>query len=61
MTHISLAIFLMVFGLNILFGLPIPMWVTGVLAIFAGTMVVMRPFGLPRYRGQASHPAARDG
>jgi hypothetical protein len=61
MTHLSLAIFLIVFGLNILFGLPIPMWVTGLLAIFAGVMLVMRRFGLPKYRRQSRYPATRDG
>jgi hypothetical protein len=49
MSQISLAVFLIVFGLNILFGLPIPIWVVGLLAVFAGVTIAMRRFGLPRY------------
>lgn len=61
MSQLSLAIFLIVFGLNLLFGLAIPFWVTGLLAVFAGVTIAMRRFGLPRYRKQARYPAARDG
>ncbi len=44
MAHLFLALFLLVFGLNVLFGLFIPMWVTGVLAIIAGALLVMEHF-----------------
>jgi hypothetical protein len=44
MAHIFLALFLLVFGLNLLFGLSIPIWVTGLLALIAGSLLVMEHF-----------------
>ena len=44
MAHLFLAIFLLVFGLNLLFGLSIPIWVTGLLALTAGVMLMMEHF-----------------
>ena len=44
MAHLILAIFLIIFGLNLLFGLSIPMWVTGLLALAAGVMLVLEHF-----------------
>lgn len=44
MAHLFLALFLLVFGLNLLFGLSIPLWVTGLLAVVAGTLLVMEYF-----------------
>ena len=46
MAHIFLAIFLLVFGLNLLFALAIPIWVTGLLAVIAGVLLVMERFGV---------------
>jgi hypothetical protein len=46
MAHLFLALFLIVFGLNLLFGLAIPIWVTGLLALIAGVMLVLERFGL---------------
>ena len=46
MAHIFLALFLIIFGLNLLFGLSIPIWVTGVLALIAGLLLVMDRFGV---------------
>jgi hypothetical protein len=46
MAHIFLALFLIIFGLNLLFGLSIPIWVTGVLALIAGLLLVMERFGV---------------
>jgi len=46
MAHIFLALFLVVFGLNLLFGLSIPIWVTGLLALIAGVLLVLERFGL---------------
>ncbi|MDP1579870.1 MAG: hypothetical protein Q8M02_06300 [Candidatus Didemnitutus sp.] len=46
MAHIILALFLIVFGLNLLFGLSIPHWVTGVLALGAGVMFLAERFGV---------------
>jgi hypothetical protein len=48
MSQLSLAVFLIVFGLNILFGLRIPIWVIGLIAVFAGVAIAMRRFGFPR-------------
>jgi uncharacterized membrane protein HdeD (DUF308 family) len=44
MAHLFLALFLIVFGLNLLFGLSIPIWVTGLLALVAGVLLVMEHF-----------------
>jgi uncharacterized membrane protein HdeD (DUF308 family) len=44
MAKVLLALFLIVFGLNLLFGLSIPIWVTGLLALVAGVMLVMEHF-----------------
>lgn len=44
MAHLFLALFLLIFGLNILIGLSIPMWVVGSLALIAGVLLVMEHF-----------------
>ena len=44
MAHLILALFLIVFGLNLLFGLSIPIWVSGLLALIAGVLLVMEHF-----------------
>jgi hypothetical protein len=44
MAHLFLALFLIVFGLNLLFGLSIPIWVTGLLALIAGVLLAMDHF-----------------
>ncbi|MBK8856653.1 MAG: hypothetical protein IPN11_02910 [Opitutaceae bacterium] len=44
MAHLFVALFLIVFGLNILIGLALPMWLIGLLAIIAGVMLVMEHF-----------------
>jgi hypothetical protein len=41
MAHHFLAVFLIVFGFNIMFGLPIPIWVPGLLSVVAGVMLVL--------------------
>lgn len=46
MAQIFLALFLIVFGLNLLFGLSMPYWVTGILALVAGVLLAMERFGL---------------
>ncbi len=46
MAHLFLALFLLVFGLNLLFGLSIPIWVSGLLAVIAGLLLVMERFNL---------------
>jgi hypothetical protein len=46
MARIFLAIFLIVFGLNLLFGMSIPIWVTGLLALIAGVCMAMECFGV---------------
>ena len=46
MSHLFLALFLLVFGLNLLFGLSIPIWVSGLLAVIAGVLLVMEHFGV---------------
>ena len=44
MAHLFLALFLIVFGLNLLFGLSLPIWVTGLLALTAGVLLAMDHF-----------------
>lgn len=46
MAHLFLAVFLLVFGLNILFGLSLPLWVVGLLACIAGGLLIMEHFRL---------------
>ena len=46
MAHLFLSLFLLVFGLNLLFGLAIPIWVTGLLASTAGVLLVMEHYHL---------------
>lgn len=44
MAHTFLAIFLIVFGLNILLGLSIPLWIVGTLAVIAGVLLLFERF-----------------
>jgi hypothetical protein len=46
MAHLFVAIFLLVFGLNMLFALSIPLWILGVLAVIAGVLLLAERFGL---------------
>ncbi len=45
MAHLFLAIFLLVFGLNILVGISIPTWVIGLLAVIAGALLLLDRVG----------------
>lgn len=40
------AVFLIVFGLNILIGLSIPLWIIGTLAVIAGVLLLLSHFNL---------------
>lgn len=44
MAHIFVALFLLVFGLNLIFGLGAPVWLTGSLALIAGVLLLMERF-----------------
>ena len=44
MAHIFVALFLLVFGLNLIFGLGFPPWVLGSLALVAGVLLLMERF-----------------
>lgn len=46
MANILLALFLILFGLNMLFGLSLPLWLLGVLALAAGVAVLATCFGV---------------
>jgi hypothetical protein len=48
MAHLILAIFLIVFGLNIVVGLTIPTWILGALALAAGILLITERFGFGR-------------
>jgi hypothetical protein len=45
MASILLAIYLILVGLNILVGINLPSWVLGVLALAAGTLMLLERFG----------------
>lgn len=45
MAHIVLAAYLILVGLNIVFGLDLPVKVLGVLALVAGVLMVLERFG----------------
>lgn len=44
MAQLLLAIFLIVFGLNIVIGLNLPMWLIGALALVTGILILMERF-----------------
>lgn len=46
MSRIFLAIFLIVFGLNVTFGAGLPGWVLGLLALIAGVLILIERFGI---------------
>ena len=46
MAQIFLAIFLLVFGINIMAGLSLPAWILGALAVIAGILLLAERFGL---------------
>jgi len=48
MAHVFLAIFLIVFGLNVVIGLALPGWLLGGLALVAGIMLLFQRFALVR-------------
>lgn len=46
MGHLFLAIFLIVFGVNMLFQLSLPLWVLGVLAVIPGVLLLGERLGI---------------
>ncbi len=44
MAQFALALFLIVFGLNVLFDFSLPMWIVGLLALIAGVLFLMERF-----------------
>lgn len=44
MGYLLLAIFLLVFGLNALLGLSLPVWILGALALAAGAVLLVERF-----------------
>ena len=44
MAHLFLAFFLVIFGAGLLFGLTIPIWVSGLLALVAGSLFLLEYF-----------------
>ena len=44
MAHIFVALFLILFGLNLLFGFGFPLWLTGSLALIAGVLLLLERF-----------------
>jgi MFS superfamily sulfate permease-like transporter len=50
MAHILLAIFLVLFGLNILIDINLPSWILGTLALVAGILMLAERFGITAKR-----------
>jgi len=48
MAQIFLAVFLLVFGLNVLIGVALPGWIIGILALIAGVLILAERFGVGR-------------
>jgi len=48
MAKLALALFLIVFGLNLLFGLSLPIQIIGLLALLAGILFLMERFNVAR-------------
>lgn len=46
MGHVFLAIFLIVFGLNLVIGIALPPWISGLLALIAGVLLLVERFGV---------------
>lgn len=46
MASIFLAIFLIVFGLNVTFGMGLPGWLVGLLALIAGVLLLIERLGV---------------
>ena len=46
MAHIFLALYLIVVGLSVLFGLGLPVWIHGLLALIAGILLLAERFGV---------------
>lgn len=46
MAQIFLALYLIVVGLTILFGLNLPAWIAGILALIAGVLMLVSRFGV---------------
>lgn len=44
MAHLFVALFLLVFGINALLGLSVPVWILGALALIAGVMLLAERF-----------------
>lgn len=44
MAKLALAVFLLVFGINALVGLSLPVWVLGALALVAGVLLLLERF-----------------
>jgi hypothetical protein len=50
MANILLAIFLVLFGLNILIDINLPSWILGTLALVAGVLMLAERFGITTKR-----------
>lgn len=46
MGHLFLAVFLVVFGLNMLLALSLPLWLLGLLALAAGGLLLLERFNV---------------
>lgn len=51
MAQIFLAVFLLVFGFNLLIGVALPSWLIGLLALIAGILILAACFGFETRRG----------
>jgi hypothetical protein len=44
MSRIALAVFLLVFGLNLLLGIALPTWLLGILAVIPGVLILFESY-----------------
>lgn len=51
MAQVFLAVFLLVFGFNLLIGIALPSWLIGLLALIAGVLILAGHFGIATRRG----------
>lgn len=51
MAQVFLAVFLLVFGFNLLIGVALPSWLIGLLALIAGILILAAHFGFTSRRG----------
>lgn len=50
LAHLFLAIYLIIVGLTVLFGLSLPPWIAGLMALIAGVLMLAAQIGVSVHR-----------